>query len=78
MAKYLLFITKQSSVAQTVFKKERFEEKLSFHQNLIFKAQPTLKELSNLKILTKIIRLDLVRSDVFTNFLIIEKNKGCN
>ena len=48
MTKNLPFKTKQSSVAQSVLKWERFEEKLSFNQNQIqrfsveiIKWQPT-------------------------------------
>ena len=69
MTKNLPFKTKQSVVAQSVLKLQRFEKKLSFQQNRIlmllvriFKGQPTVKQLLNLNGLSKIILLGLIRS----------------
>ena len=83
MTKHLPFKTKQSSVAQSVFKWQCFEEKLSFYQNVImrfsvqiFKGQPTLKELSNLNELTKIILLALIRSQFLQIFWLLKKFKA--
>ena len=83
MTKYLWFKTKRRSAAQTVFIWQRFELKLSFHQDhilrfsvQIFKGQPMLKELSNLNGLTKIILLGLVRSHFLQIFWLLKKLKA--
>ena len=83
MTKYLPFKTKQRSVAQTVFIWQRFEEKLSFYQDLIlrfsvqiFKGQHMFKKLSNLNGLTKIILLGLVRSHFLQISWLLKKLKA--
>ena len=83
MTKYRRFKTKRRSVAQTVFIWQRFEEKLSFYQDhilrfsvLIFKGQPTLIGPSNLKKLTKIILLGLIRSQFLLTFWLLKKFKA--
>ena len=83
MTKNLSFKTKQSSVAQSVFKWQCFEEKLSFYQNWIQKFsveiiqwQPTKKELLNPNGLAKIILLELVRSHFYQIFWLLKKLKA--